>query len=56
VLLEEIAENPFTGTGKLEPPKYDLAGKWSRRINQEHRLIYRVMENTIEIVSLKGHY
>ena len=40
VLLEEISDHPFTGTGKPEALKHDLAGKWSRRINQEHRLIY----------------
>ena len=37
VLLEEISEHPFTGTGKPEALKHDLTGKWSRRINQEHR-------------------
>ncbi|MHC0444250.1 Txe/YoeB family addiction module toxin [Flavobacterium sp. 3-218] len=46
--------------GKPEPLKYQLSGKWSRRINQEHRLIYRVTEEeTIEILdilSMKGHY
>ena len=56
VLLEEISEHPFTGTGKPEALKHDLAGKWSRRINQEHRLIYEVKDNAIIIVSLKGHY
>jgi toxin YoeB len=56
VLLEEISEHPFTGTGKPEALKHDLAGKWSRRINQEHRLIYEVKDNEIIVVSLKGHY
>jgi len=56
VLLEEISEHPFTGTGKPEALKHDLAGKWSRRINQEHRLIYEVNDNEIKIVSLMGHY
>jgi toxin YoeB len=56
VLLEEISEHPFTGTGKPEALKHDLAGKWSRRINQEHRLIYEVKDNEIKIVALKGHY
>jgi toxin YoeB len=56
VLLEEITEHPFIGTGKPEALKYDLTGKWSRRINQEHRLIYEVRNEEIEIVSLKGHY
>ena len=56
VLLEEISEHPFTGTGKPEALKHDLTGKWSRRINQEHRLIYEVKDNEIIVVSLKGHY
>jgi len=56
VLLEEISEHPFTGTGKPEALKHDLAGKWSRRINREHRLIYEVKDNEIIVVSLKGHY
>jgi toxin YoeB len=59
-LLRAIQENPFEGIGKPEPLKYNLTGVWSRRIDQEHRLIYEVIdENTIEIlniISLKGHY
>jgi len=56
VLLDELTEHPFTGTGKPEQLKYILAGSWSRRINQEHRLIYEVMDHTILIYSAKGHY
>ncbi|MDR1883363.1 MAG: Txe/YoeB family addiction module toxin [Prevotella sp.] len=48
-LMEEIAAHPFTGSGKPEPLKYELSGKWSRRINYEHRIIYSVNEDTIEI-------
>lgn len=55
-LVEAIEENPFEGLGKPEPLKYELAGTWSRRINQEHRLIYEVLDNKIIIHSLKGHY
>ena len=55
-LLEELAEHPFTGTGKPEPLKYDLAGMWSRRINKEHRLVYEVEGNTVFILSAEGHY
>lgn len=55
-LLEELAEDPFTGTGKPEPLKHNLAGMWSRRINKEHRLVYEVEENTVFILSAKGHY
>lgn len=55
-LIISIQEDPFKGLGKPEALKYDLAGKWSRRINQEHRLVYEVDNNTIFIYSLRGHY
>lgn len=56
VLLNELTEHPFIGTGKPEALKHELAGKWSRRINLEDRLIYEVLENIILIHSAKGHY
>ena len=56
LLIEEILESPFIGTGKPEPLRYDLTGFWSRRINREHRLVYEVTEEIIIILSLKGHY
>lgn len=46
-LLGEICEHPFFGTGKPEPIKHNLTGKWSRRINREHRLIYKVENDTV---------
>ena len=57
-LLKDIIEHPYTGIGKPEPLKYDLAGKWSRRINSEHRLIYSVNENiiTVYVFSMRHHY
>ena len=59
-LIKDIQLHPFEGLGKPEPLKYQLSGRWSRRINQEHRIIYKVTaEDTIEILdilSLKGHY
>ena len=57
-LLEDMAAHPFTGTGKPERLKYDLSGKWSRRINAEHRIIYSVNNEMIEIYvfSMKYHY
>ena len=57
-LLKDIMEHPYTGIGKPEPLKYDLAGKWSRRINAEHRLIYSVNENiiTVYVFSMRYHY
>lgn len=56
VLFDELCQHPFTGTGKPEQLKYNLAGNWSRRINNEHRLIYRVEDDTIFILSAFGHY
>ena len=44
-LLEDIAAHPYTGIGKPEPLKYELAGKWSRRINAEHRIVYSVHDD-----------
>lgn len=55
-LLDAILENPFKGIGKLEALKHQLAGKWSRRINKEHRFVYAVKDNTLYVYSLKGHY
>ena len=57
-LLESIIINPYEGIGKPEPLKHQYSGYWSRRINKEHRLIYKLFEeeNRIEIYSLKGHY
>lgn len=58
VLLKDIIEHPYTGIGKPEPLKYDLAGKWSRRINSEHRIIYKEHDNNIEVIvlSMRYHY
>lgn len=58
LLLADIVEHPFTGIGKPERLKFDLAGKWSRRINSEHRIIYKVTEQGIEvlILSMRWHY
>ena len=57
-LLEDIAAHPYTGIGKPEPLKYELAGKWSRRINAEHRIVYSVHDDIIEvyIFSMRYHY
>ncbi len=60
LLIEDIIKHPFTGLVKPEPLKYELTGKWSRRINNEHRIIYKIVEENVieilEIFSLKGHY
>jgi toxin YoeB len=59
-LIEDILIHPYEGLGKPEQLKYELSGRWSRRIDKEHRIIYRITEeNNIEILnilSLKGHY
>lgn len=55
-LIGNISETPFEGLGKPEPLKYGLTGRWSRRINREHRIVYIVREDSIELLSLKGHY
>lgn len=55
-LLEETLRTPFEGTGKPEPLKGKYSGYWSRRITKEHRLIYRVENNALEILSCMGHY
>lgn len=57
-LLKEISQTPYLGSGQPELLKYDLAGYWSRRINKEHRILYKVYENQnrVEIHSLRGHY
>lgn len=57
-LLKDICEHPYIGIGKPEPLKYELAGKWSRRINSEHRIVYSVDENiiTVYVFSMRYHY
>ena len=56
VLKNAIIASPYTGIGKPEPLKYELVGKWSRRIDRKNRFIYSVENNTLYIFSLKGHY
>lgn len=56
LLIKDIQRNPFEGIGKPEPLKNLLSGSWSRRINDEDRIVYRITENTIEIAQCKGHY
>lgn len=56
VLLNELTQHPSEGTGKPEQLKHNLAGYWSRRINQEHRLIYRIDNFVVKIVSAREHY
>ena len=55
-LIDSIQLTPYAGIGKPEGLKYNFSGYWSRRINQEHRLIYEVFEDYVLIHSLRGHY
>lgn len=55
-LILAILEDPYDGIGKPEVLKHEFSGKWSRRINEEHRIIYEVIGNVLYIYSLKGHY
>lgn len=55
-LVEAAIKEPFSGIGKPEPLKFVLAGCWSRRITQEHRLVYRVSEERIDFLQARYHY
>ena len=55
-LLEDIAAHPFTGIGKPEALKYELSGTWSRRINSEHRIVYRIIDSIVEVQILAMRY
>jgi len=55
-LIEGILRDPFTGIGKPEPLRYLLAGCWSRRLTQEHRIVYRVSANRIDFLQARYHY
>ncbi len=55
-LVEAVMRDSFEGPGKPEPLKYVLAGCWSRRVRQEHRLVYRVSDEAIDILQARYHY
>jgi toxin YoeB len=55
-LIREIEREPFTGIGKPEPLKHEFGGCWSRRIDQEHRLVYQVTNDKIRILACRYHY
>lgn len=55
-LIRQIEREPFSGIGKPEPLKHALSGFWSRRITSEHRIVYRVMGDCLEIAQLRFHY
>jgi toxin YoeB len=55
-LLKEISRSPYLGTGKPEPLKHALSGFWSRRITDEHRLVYRVEGDVVKVAQARFHY
>ena len=55
-LIRDIERNPFEGIGKPEPLKNNLSGWWSRRIDDTHRIVYRIEKDTLEIAQCKEHY
>ena len=55
-LVKDISRNPFEGIGKPEPLKGKLTGFWSRRIDEEHRLVYIVDDDIVVLISCRGHY
>lgn len=55
-LLEETRSNPFGGAGKPEPLKHALAGFWSKRIDDNHRIVYHVSDERIRVISCRFHY
>lgn len=55
-LIKDVQRSPFSGLGKPEPLRHELKGFWSRRITQEHRLVYKVTDDAIIVASCKYHY
>ena len=56
MLIKDIQRNPFEGLGKPEPLKHSLSGYWSRRIDDEHRFVYKVSDDSLFIAQLRYHY
>ncbi len=55
-LIQAITREPFSGIGKPEPLRHGLAGYWSRRIDEEHRIVYKVTDDSLLIAQLRYHY
>lgn len=55
-LIRDVQREPYAGIGKPEPLKHALAGYWSRRINDEHRMVYKVQDDVLRIAQLRFHY
>jgi toxin YoeB len=56
ILIFDIDRDPYKGLGKPEPLKSNLQGWWSRRITEEHRIVYRIEKNILYVISVHGHY
>lgn len=56
ILIEDIKRQPFEGLGDPEPLKHNWSGYWSRRIDREHRLVYKVVDDTVYVVQCRYHY
>ena len=56
LLIGDIQQEPFKGIGKPEPLKFNWSGYWSRRINKEHRLVYKVQDDNVSIAQCRYHY
>ncbi len=56
LLIRDIQRNPYDGLGKPEPLKHGLSGYWSRRINDEHRIVYKHNDEAIKVAQLRFHY
>jgi toxin YoeB len=55
-LIRDIQRDPFDGIGKPEPLKFNFSGYWSRRIDDEHRVVYKVVGDEVVLAQLRGHY
>ncbi|WP_331049997.1 Txe/YoeB family addiction module toxin [Gemmatimonas sp.] len=55
-LIKEIGRTPYSGKGKPEPLKHALSGYWSRRVNEEHRIVYKIVDGALLIAQLRYHY
>ena len=56
LIVKDIQRDPFSGIGKPEPLKFQLQGCWSRRIDQEHRIVYEIVNNDLRIICCRYHY
>ena len=56
LLIKEIVRDPFAGIGKPEPLKFDFSGYWSRRIDDEHRIVYKIDKGDLVLLQLRYHY